>query len=99
MAIIMGDEWTKTIVLAIFVFGFFGFFGVRALLFLKKYNKILVGMSYDEVEELLGPPKNIESKDDITTCIWTLRVLRDVRITRIIVFKGDKVFSFLSGRR
>ena len=95
----MDNEWLKVIFLGVIVFGTLGIFCVRAILFVQRYNKILVGMSYDEVEELIGPPKNIESKDDVTTCIWIISVLRDIRITRVIVFKEDKVFSFLSGSR
>lgn len=71
---------------------------IRGLLFKKKYNKILVDMSYDEVISLIGPPNNADSSGDITTCIWKVRVLRNYTITRIIVFKDNKVFSFLSDR-
>lgn len=73
-------------------------FIIRGQLFKKKYNKILVDMSYDEVISLIGPPNNTDSSGAITTCMWKVRISRNYAITRIIVFKDNKVFSFLSDR-
>lgn len=91
-------NYTYYFVMLFIVVGVLAAFIIRGLLFKKKYNKILVDMSYDEVISLIGPPNNADSSGDITTCIWKVRVLRNYTITRIIVFKDNKVFSFLSDR-
>lgn len=70
---------------------------IRGLLFKRKFNKTLDGMSYNDVVSLIGYPKNSDRKDGTLTCIWRVRVLRDIDIIRVIVFKNDKVYSVTNG--
>ena len=81
----------------IFLLAILGFPAIRGLLFYKKLIKIELGMNYDQVISILGLPKNFDTSGDITTCVYCMRVMRDFRLSRIVVFRNDTVISILKG--
>ncbi len=59
---------------------------------LANYNKITTGMSKAQVEEILGPPTRIETKDMIIYKKTTYRY-EDGKNFAMITFKNDEVDS------
>lgn len=58
---------------------------------LENYNKITVGMSYDEVTQLIGKPKGCNDVMGIRNCIWG-----DEKGSINVSFAGSKVLLFAS---
>lgn len=65
----------------------------HGLKFSANFNKIQTGMSYDTVIEILNEPSSSSQADNILTCVWRKRVLRDWTIVRTVTFKDDTVIS------
>ena len=59
---------------------------------LANYNKITTGMSRAQVEEILGPPTRVETKDMIIYKKTTYRY-EDGKDFAMITFKNDEVDS------
>ena len=57
---------------------------------LDNYNKITTGMSKSQVEKILGPPTNVETKDMIIYKKTTYRY-EDGKNFAMITFKNDEV--------
>ena len=74
-----------------------GIFIVQGISFSKKFETIRCGMDYAQVISIIGGPDRSDTTGDIATCIWKVPVLRGITITRVIVFKDDKVFSITKG--
>ena len=58
---------------------------------LENYNKISVGMSYEEVTQLIGPPDECDDVMGVRNCLWG-----DEKRSINISFVGDKVLLFAS---
>jgi hypothetical protein len=58
---------------------------------MDNYNKITVGMSYDEVVKLIGKPDKCDDAMGLRTCTWGDES-RSVHVN----FVGDKVLLFSS---
>lgn len=58
---------------------------------LENYNKISVGMAYDEVTQLIGNPERCNDVMGIRSCVWG-----DEKRSVNISFAGDKVLLFSS---
>ncbi len=58
---------------------------------LENYNKITVGMEYDEVTQLIGKPESCNDVMGIRNCIWG-----NEKRSANISFAGDKVLLFSS---
>ena len=58
---------------------------------LENYNKISVGMSYEEVTQLIGPPDKCDDVMGVRNCLWG-----DEKRSINISFVGDKVLLFAS---
>ena len=58
---------------------------------LENYNKISVGMSYDEVTQLIGPPDECDDVMGVRNCLWG-----DEKSAINISFVGSKVLLFSS---
>jgi len=91
------EDLLLAVIALIIVLGILGGFIARGILFLKRFNSIACGMHYDQVVSIIGQPYNSARTEDINTCVWRVSVLRGIRITRIIIFKNDKVFSIADG--
>ena len=61
-------------------------------LILANYNKITPGMSKTQVEKILGPPTNVETKD-MFIFKKTIYRYEDGKNFAIITFKNDEVES------
>jgi len=59
---------------------------------LENYNKISVGMSYDEVTQLIGPPDECDDVMGVRNCLWG-----DEKRAIKVSFVGSKVLLFSSG--
>ena len=71
---------------------------LRGILFIKKFSRIRTGMTYDEVKNLAGQPKNSDTANGITTCVWSKAVLSGITLTRVIVFSNNQVVSVIKGK-
>lgn len=58
---------------------------------LENYNKITVGMSFDEVTSLIGKPKTCSDVIGIQNCTWG-----DEKRSVSVSFAGGKVLLFAS---
>jgi hypothetical protein len=58
---------------------------------LENYNKISVGMSYDEVTQLIGPPNECDDVMGVRNCLWG-----DEKRSINVSFVGSKVLLFSS---
>ena len=58
---------------------------------LENYNKISVGMSYDEVTQLIGPPDECDDVMGARNCRWG-----DEKRSINVSFVGSKVLLFAS---
>ena len=58
---------------------------------LENYNKISVGMSYDEVTQLIGSPDTCDDVMGVRNCLWG-----DEKRSINISFVGSKVLLFSS---
>ena len=58
---------------------------------LENYNKISVGMSYDEVTQLIGPPDECDDVMGVRNCRWG-----DEKRSINVSFVGSKVLLFAS---
>jgi len=58
---------------------------------LENYNKISVGMSYEEVTQLIGPPDQCDDVMGVRNCLWG-----DEKRSINISFIGSKVLLFSS---
>ena len=58
---------------------------------LENYNKISMGMTYDEVTGLLGPPDNCDDLMGVRSCLWG-----DDKRSVTINFVSGKVLLFSS---
>jgi len=58
---------------------------------LENYNKISVGMSYDEVTQLIGPPDECDDVMGVRNCLWG-----DEKRAIKVSFVGSKVLLFSS---
>jgi len=58
---------------------------------LENYNKISVGMSYDEVTQLIGPPDECDDVMGARNCRWG-----DEKRSINVSFVGSKVLLFSS---
>lgn len=58
---------------------------------LENYNKLAVGMSYDEVVQLIGKPAQCDDLMGLRSCTWGDES-RSVQVS----FAGDKVLLFAS---
>jgi len=56
---------------------------------LENYNKISVGMSYEEVTQLIGPPDECDDVMGVRNCLWG-----DEKRSINISFVGDKGVLF-----
>ena len=75
----------------------FGTLIIRGIVISRKFKKIECGMSYEEVETLVGPPKNSSMSGDVFVCIWVSHIMRGWSITRVISFdKNSKAISIMS---
>lgn len=75
------------------VFAILGLFVARGLKFSANFDKIQIGMSYNEVVEILDEPSSSNKVDNILTCVWRKYVLRNWIIVRVVTFKDDTVIS------
>jgi hypothetical protein len=57
----------------------------------ENYNKISVGMSYDEVVKLIGNPANCDDVMGLRSCTWG-----DGTQSADVKFAGDKVLLYSS---
>jgi hypothetical protein len=57
----------------------------------ENYNKITVGMSYDEVTELIGKPDSCDDVMGVRNCVWG-----DEKRSVKVGFVADKVLLFSS---
>ena len=71
----------------------FVFFIKRAAAFSKKVESIKIGMTYNEVVQLLDKPETSTTAEGIKTCIWSRVVIRGMFNNHIITFKNDKVIA------
>lgn len=58
---------------------------------LENYNKISVGMSYEGVTQLIGPPDECDDVMGVRNCLWG-----DEKRSINVSFVGDKVLLFAS---
>jgi len=58
---------------------------------LENYNKIEVGMQYDEVTRLIGAPKACDDVMGLRSCAWG-----DEQRSASVTFAGDKVLVHAS---
>jgi hypothetical protein len=58
---------------------------------LENYNKVSVGMSYEEVTQLIGQPDKCDDVMGVRNCLWG-----DEKRSINISFVGDKVLLFAS---
>ena len=58
---------------------------------LENYNKLEVGMSYDEVVGLIGAPEKCDDVMGLRSCTWG-----DEKLSVNVNFAGDKVLLFSS---
>jgi hypothetical protein len=58
---------------------------------LENYNKIEVGMHYDEVTRLIGAPKACDDVMGLRSCAWG-----DEQRSATVTFAGDKVLVHAS---
>lgn len=58
---------------------------------LENYNRISVGMSYDEVTQLIGPPDECDDVMGVRNCLWG-----DEKRSINVSFVGSKVLLFSS---
>jgi hypothetical protein len=58
---------------------------------LENYNKISVGMGYDEVTQLIGPPDECDDVMGVRNCLWG-----DAKRSIKVSFVGNKVLLFSS---
>ena len=58
---------------------------------LENYSKITVGMSYDEVTQLIGPPEKCDDVMGVRNCRWG-----DEKRAINVSFVGGKVLLFSS---
>ena len=58
---------------------------------LENYNKISMGMSYDEVTQLIGSPDTCDDVMGVRNCLWG-----DEKRSINISFVGSKVLLFSS---
>ncbi|BBP01404.1 hypothetical protein [Sulfuriferula nivalis] len=63
--------------------------GCNSQLTLENYNKISVGMSFDEVTKLIGKPEKCDDLMGIRTCHWG-----DDKGGINVNFAGDKAMIF-----
>ena len=66
---------------------------VRGVLISKRFDRLSPNMEYREVLSIVGQPKSTTRAKDIATCLWQYRILRDWRVTWVVVFKDDKVLT------
>lgn len=57
----------------------------------ENYNKLAVGMPYDEVVELIGKPDRCDDLMGLRSCMWGNEI-RSVKVS----FAGGKVLLFAS---
>lgn len=81
-----------TIVMLALSLGGCGRMALGSKLTLDNYNKISPGMSKTQVEEILGPPTRVETKDMVIFKKTTYRY-EDGKNFAIITFKNDEVDS------
>jgi len=81
--------------------GNFGFIGLiyykHRFITVTQFDKIKLGMSYDEVVSLIGTPRSSSSADGITTHIWKYSGAKRSATYRTVFFQDDKVISKLKG--
>ena len=82
------------LIIVIIILGGFVAYGVW---FYKSFEKVRYGMSYEQVLSIVGEPKNETITGDIVTCLYSVQVLRGLRLTRVVVFKDNQVISILKG--
>jgi hypothetical protein len=58
---------------------------------LENYNQIKVGMNYDEVTQLIGPPDKCDDVMGLRSCTWG-----DEKGSVSVSFAGDKVLLYSS---
>lgn len=63
--------------------------GCNSKLTLDNYNKISMGMSYDEVTTLIGKPEKCDDVLGMRSCNWG-----DDKASVSVSFAGDKVLLF-----
>lgn len=63
--------------------------GCNSKLTLENYNKISMGMSYDEVTKLIGKPERCDDVLGMRNCRWG-----DDKTSVNVSFAGDKVLLF-----
>jgi len=84
-----------SIAVVIFILILLGVCIARGILFEAKFSKIELGMSYKQVISITGLSHSSDFAGDTTTCIWSIRPLTVWHITKVVVFKNDKVISIL----
>jgi hypothetical protein len=60
---------------------------------LENYSKIEVGMDYDEVTRLIGPPAKCDDVMGVRNCSWG-----DEQRSANVTFAGNKVLLFSSSK-
>jgi len=65
----------------------------KAVAFHSDINKIVNGMSFDDVLEILGFPASESISGDIKVCIWRRNGYRSVGRVCTVTFKDDKVIA------
>jgi hypothetical protein len=80
----------KNVILGI-IFTFLLFVVSCNNLSVEKYDKLKVGMSYDEVVSLLGKPTECNGAIGIKNCIWGKKT-KNIEVS----FGGNKVLVFSS---
>ena len=89
----MDRELFGHIMAGLIIFGILGFFVVWGISFSRKFETIERGMDYSQVTSIVGYPDHSDTTEDITTCVWNVTIMRQWRLTKVIVFKDGKVFS------
>jgi hypothetical protein len=62
-----------------------------------KFDKIIVGMTYEEVKKIVGEPKDENWSENIRTCVWKRYATRDWTQVYTVTFRDDKVISVIKG--
>ncbi len=71
-------------------------FIIMGLRFASKFKKLEIGMTYNQVNDIVGKPRNFTIAENIKTCMWKRHVLRGWRISYTITFKNEIVISILN---
>jgi hypothetical protein len=83
------------VVFLVIVLGVVIAFFVRGMHFFLKFRNVECGMSYEEVVSLIGDPSDLNTSEDITTCVWKRTVFRDWTIRRTVTFEKGKVLHIV----